>query len=357
MKYTKEYYDAILKVLENVPNVEQLKNKSVLVTGATGLICSVVADLLMSLNDKGYGIKILLAGRDSDRMKERFEARQQFVNDISENISNLYDFINYDATKGCQDSGIKADYVIHGASNADPAKISGEPVETMLANIQGLSGLIDSLDKEQLQRVLYISSSEVYGINEKQEPYKEEQLGYLDILNTRNCYPSSKRAAETMCVAYADEYGVETVIVRPGHIYGPTIKLSDSRASALFSMKAAKGENIVMKSKGEQLRSYTHVLDCASAILAVLINGENKQAYNISASQSIVTIRQMAEAFAIAGNVKIIFDVPTEAEIKTYNKMPCSALDSGKLEALGWKAEYDMESGAVQTVNMLRQRL
>lgn len=360
MKYTKEYYDAIEKVLKNVPNVEQLKNKSIVVTGATGLICSVVADLLMNLNDKGYGIKILLAGRDSERMKERFEDRlntQIVKNDISEKIVDLYDFINYDATKGCQDSGIKADYVIHGASNADPAKISGEPVETMLANIQGFSALINSLDREYLKKVLYISSSEVYGINEKQEPYKEEQLGYLDILNTRNCYPSSKRAAETMCAAYSDEYGIETVIVRPGYIYGPTIKKSDSRASALFSTKAAKGENIVMKSKGEQLRSYTHVLDCASAILAVLINGENKQAYNISAPQSIVTIRQMAEAFAKAGNVDIIFDVPTEAETKSYNKIPCSALDSSKLEALGWKAEYDMESGAVQTVNMLRQRL
>lgn len=357
MKYTKEYYDAIERVIKNVPNVEQLKNKSIVVTGATGLICSVVADLLMNLNDKGYGIKILLAGRDSERMKARFEDRRQFVNDISGNIKELYDFINYDATKGCQDSGIKADYVIHGASNADPARISGEPVETMLANIQGFSALINSLDRGYLKKVLYISSSEVYGINEKQEPYKEEQLGYLDILNTRNCYPSSKRAAETMCAAYSDEYGIETVIVRPSYIYGPTIKKSDSRASALFSTKAAKGENIVMKSKGEQLRSYTHVLDCASAILAVLINGENKQAYNISAPQSIVTIRQMAEAFAKAGNVDIIFDVPTEAETKSYNKIPCSALDSGKLEALGWKAEYDMESGAVQTVNMLRQRL
>ena len=109
MKYTNEYYNGIENVLENVPNVERLRDTTVLVTGATGLICSVVADLLMNLNDKGYGIKILLAGRDSERMKARFEDRRQFVNDISGNIKELYDFINYDATKGCQDSGIKAD--------------------------------------------------------------------------------------------------------------------------------------------------------------------------------------------------------------------------------------------------------
>ena len=215
--------------------------------------------------------------------------------------------------------------------------------------------MISALDKDVLKRVLYISSSEVYGVNETQEPYREEQLGYVDILSARSSYPSSKRAAETMCVSYAEEYGIDTVIVRPGHIYGPTIKQSDSRASALFSLKALKGEDIVMKSKGEQLRSYTHVLDCASAILTVLINGENKNAYNISASQSIVTIRRMAEAFARAGGVRIVFDTPTETETRSYNKMFCSALNSEKLEALGWRACFDMDEGAIQTLEMMKE--
>ena len=120
---------------------------------------------------------------------------------------------------------------------------------------------------------------------------------------------------------------------------------------------AAKGENIVMKSLGEQLRSYCHVLDCASAILAVLIKGENRNAYNISAKQAIVTIREMAEAFAAAGGVEIVFDVPTDAEKKSYNVMPCSALNAEKLEALGWKAAFDMKAGAEQTVRELKNML
>lgn len=347
MKNTRVYIESIKKVKKNTPEINKLKGTSILVTGATGLIGSAVCDILVNLNkEEDYSIKLFFAGRDKKALMKRFEEYEE---------GKDYFFVPYDATLSEQKNKFQADYVIHGASNADPAKISGEPVETMLANIQGLNSLISALDKDVLKRVLYISSSEVYGVNETQEPYREEQLGYVDILSARSSYPSSKRAAETLCVSYAEEYGIDTVIVRPGHIYGPTIKQSDSRASALFSLKALKGEDIVMKSKGEQLRSYTHVLDCASAILTVLINGENKNAYNISASQSIVTIRRMAEAFARAGGVRIVFDTPTETETRSYNKMFCSALNSEKLEALGWRACFDMDEGAIQTLEMMKK--
>ena len=348
MRYTDEYIKDINSVIECVPGAELLKGSGILITGATGLIGSSVADILLMLNKEyGFGMKIYLAGRKPEGITERF-------NDYEEGRD--YFFVKYDATKTVTEL-ISVDYIIHGASNADPARISTEPVETMLANFMGLNGLLAAADKTQLKRILYISSSEVYGVNKSFEPYKEDDLGYVDILSPRSSYPSSKRAAETLCIAYAEEYNVDAVIVRPGHIYGPVIKLSDSRASAQFSVKAAKGEAIVMKSLGEQLRSYCHVLDCASAILAVLIKGENRNAYNISVKQAICTIRQMAEAFAEAGGVDIVFDVPSDAEKKSFNVMPCSALNSDKLEALGWKGIYDMKTGAEHTVRLLRMIL
>ncbi len=348
MKNSLEYINDIKIVIDNIPDVEKLKGCSILVTGATGLIGSAVADILLVLNKEcGYGMKLYLAGRKVEGVAERFSDYEE---------GRDYFFVKYDATKQVTDL-IAVDYIVHGASNADPAKISSEPVETMLANIMGLNGLLAAADKDKLKRVLYISSSEVYGVNESFEPYKEENLGYVDILSPRSSYPSSKRATETLCIAYAEEYKVDAVIVRPGHIYGPLFKATDNRVQVQFSTKAAKGENIVMKSKGEQLRSYTHVLDCASAILAVLIKGENRNAYNISASQAIVTIREMAEAFAAAGGVEIVFDIPTETEVKSVSVMPCAALNSDKIEKLGWKAVFDMKSGAEQTVRELKNIL
>ena len=348
MKYTSEYLEDLRIVTENIPDCAELSGKEILITGASGLICSAAADILLLLNkERNFGMKIYLAGRDPEGILRRYSIFEE---------GRDYHFFKYDATK--QQTGlISADYIIHGAGNADPKKISSEPVETMLANIMGLNSLFEAVDRDKIKRLLYISSSEIYGVNERREPYMEEQLGYVDILNPRSSYPSSKRAAETLCIAYSEEYEIDTAIVRPGHIYGPTIKESDSRASALFSLKAARGEEIVMKSRGEQLRSYCHVLDCASAILAVLLKGEKSTAYNISNPNAIVTIREMAEAFAEAGNVKIIFDVPTDTELKSYNAMPCSALNSDRLTGLGWKAEFDMKKGAIHTVNLLRENM
>ena len=159
----------------------------------------------------------------------------------------------------------------------------------------------------------------------------------MDILNPRACYPSSKRAAETMCATYQEEYGVDFVVVRPGHIYGPTITESDSRASAQFTRLAVKGKDIVMKSAGTQLRSYTYTLDCASAIIAVLTCGGMGEAYNISNSNSIVTIREFAECMTEISGVKLIFEQSSNKEKRSYNLMDNSSLNSEKLESLGWR--------------------
>ena len=244
--------------------------------------------------------------------------------------------------------------MIHAASNAHPSAYVSEPVETILGNIIGLNNLLSAAVKSGAKKVLYFSSSEIYGEKNNNDLYHEKDYGFVDILNSRSCYPSSKRASETLCVSYGQEYNIDTVIVRPGHIYGPTSGPWDSRAAAQFARFAANGENIVMKSEGLQLRSYMHALDCASAVITVLINGESGEAYNISNPRSVVTLREMAEELAKAGNVEIIFENPTDTERKGYNMMSNSALDSSKLEALGWEGVFDMKEGAEQTIRTLR---
>lgn len=346
MVYNSTYWDDIDRVVQNIPGINELEHCSVLITGATGLICSTVAELLFYLNkERNANIKILLAGRSLERTKERFGA---FVEGTD------YFFVPYDATKDAP-LAITADYIIHGASNASPAAFRSQPVETMLSNLIGLKCLLDMAVKTQAKRLLYISSSEVYGRKESSRPYREDDYGYVDILNPRAAYPSSKHAAETLCVAYGAEYGVDTVIVRPGHIYGPSITDSDDRASAQFTRVAARGEKIVMKSPGNQLRSYCYTLDCASAILTVLLNGKEGEAYNISNRNSVVTIRELAETLARQAGVAIEFDVPTDAEKRGYNMMENSALDAERLEALGWKAEFDLQAGVEETVKHMRQ--
>ena len=79
-----------------------------------------------------------------------------------------------------------------------------------------------------------------------------------------------------MC--YAAEYGVDVVIGRPCHTYGPFFTESDNRAYAQFIRNAIAGEDIVLKSTGLQYRSWCYVVDCASALLHILLKGETGQA-------------------------------------------------------------------------------
>lgn len=346
MKFDGEYYRDLEKVSAHIPEKEKIYGSKIYITGVTGLICSAVADILLFLNKKyDAGINLLLAGRSRERVRKRFS-------DYNENAD--YFFVEYDATKSIEHQ-FETDYIIHGAGISDPDGYVRQPVETMLTNINGINELFKMAVSTGNKRVLYISSSEVYGSRDNDKPFEETDYGFVDILKQRSCYPSAKRAAETLCIAYSCEYGVDAVIARPGHIFGQMMTNTDSKASAQFAMKAAAGNDIVMKSAGTQIRSYCYGLDCASAILAILINGKCREAYNISNRNSVVTIREFAEAAAEAGGVKVIFKQPSDTEKSGYSVMTNSSLCSDKLEALGWRPCFTLKEAIHKTICGLRK--
>lgn len=355
MIYTTEYQNDLRKVLKDLPDLNLHLNaeKRILITGASGLIGSAITDLLLA---SGTGVQLYLAGRSVERMGARFSPYRE---------GEDFYFVPFDATdpEHTPLPDVSFDYCIYGAANADPAAIMNAPVETMTIAIQGLYHVLEHLrihsaGRTTRPRLLSISSSEVYGNRtdegEKATPFSETDYGYVDLLNPRACYPVAKRAAETLCISYTEQYPVDTVIVRPGHIYGPMMTAQDSHASAQFARQAAAGEPIVMKSAGTQLRSYVHALDCASAILTVLLRGESVSAYNISHEDAVVSIREMAQAFADAGGVELVMECTTEAEQKSYNLMDNSSLNADRLLALGWKPCFSMQEGAKETVRVLR---
>lgn len=346
---SKQWFDDVDVIIKFLPELNDLAGKSVLITGAAGLICSSVIDILIRFNEKHDNkIQIIAAGRWPDEMIRRFG---EYYN------KEYFTFVKYDAARTDNKFNVSADYIIHGASNAFPSMIVKEPVETMMSNFTGLLFLFDYAKRNGTRRVLYISSSEVYGLKEGAEPYREGQYGFIDLLNSRNSYSVGKRAAETLCVSYAEEYGVESVIVRPGHIYGPTASPYDNRVSSAFAYAVARGENIVMKSDGSQLRSYCYCLDCASAILKVLLNGKNIHAYNISNPDSIISIKEMALILAKSGNVELIHEVASEEERKGFNPMSNSSLDSISLQKMGWKGCFTAEKGLSHTVSILKETM
>lgn len=345
MNYTKLYCEDLIQAQIGIPNLQNLQKYKILVTGAGGMIGSAVVDLLISINDmKNAKNTIYLGARNPGKIQKRF-AKVLERKDVV--------FFPYDSMRLLQ-SGLSFDYIIHTASPANPGMYSTIPVETMVINFQGTYQLLQFACKTGCKRLLYVSSSEVYGNKMGDKPYTEKDYGFVDILNPRACYPNAKRATETLCVSFYKEYGVDSVIVRPGHIYGPTATGEDNRASSQFFRDVIEGKDIVMKSAGVQLRSYCYCVDCASAVLAVLINAEPVCAYNISNKESLLTVRQLADMIAKCAGKYVVFENPSDEEVKSYNLMNNSDLDASKLEQLGWKGIFDSYTGIRHTFEIMR---
>lgn len=342
---SKTFLEDLRTAVGSVVDIDRLKGSSVMITGASGLIGSYITDMLLYCNkEKGSDITIYALDLSEERLADRFEgAKTDKLIFIEHNVNDLPDF------------DFKVDYMIHAASNAFPAAFNNDPVGTIMSNIQGTKYLLDYCRDHGAKRMLYISSGEVYGQGDLSlDSFEESYGGYVDPTSARSCYPNSKRCAETLCVSYTKQYALETVIVRPSHTYGANATKADNRANVQFVNKAVAGEDIVLNSAGNQMRSYTYIADTASAILTVLIKGENAQAYNIADPDARTTIAGLAKTIASQTGVKVIFADPDEVQKAELTPIAKQVLNSHKLEALGWKGKYSVEDGIGHTLKILK---
>ena len=329
--------------LEQVLNFVEVSNASFLVTGASGLIGSCLIDLLMLANKKGSNNKVYALSRSRKKLESRFPDyvwNPNFVV-LEQNI--------------CQpiDDSLQFDYIFHGASNADPVSYAKYPVETMTTNILGTNNVLEYGKKHPGCKLLIMSTFEVYGYK-GQDIYIETDAGVIDFNAFRSCYPESKRSVEILSRCYHSEYNVDVRVARLSSIYGPTMAVDDSKAHAQFLKKAINGENIVLKSKGLQKRTYTYVIDAVTALMSVMFKGLAGESYNISNEKSIATIAEVADICANLAGTDVDFDIPSELEAKGFSKPQNCILDNSKLKSLGWKGLYTVKRGFGECYNILK---
>ena len=342
------YNSLLVQTISENLEWSRLRGARVMITGAAGLIGSFLTDLMMARNEHHSGqISVAACVRDLDAANKRFSV-------YSENPN--FQLVQYDITKPF--SGADGyDLILHTASNASPAQFSKDPVGTLTGLVEGAKNVLD-LARTYKARVLILSTGEIYGRGAPEDlPFREDFLGWIDVLSSRSCYPSGKRAMETLCAAYGQQYGVDSVIARPCHVYGPTATSRDNRASTQFLNDAVAGRDIVMKSQGLQLRSYLHVADCALALLYILINGAPHQAYNVASPRSVLTIADFAQKCAMTGGTRVVFEQPKELERLGYSPSQPQVLDSSKLQSLGFSARFTPDDGIQNTVDILREQL
>ena len=245
------------------------------------------------------------------------------------------------------------DYIIPAASNTHPLAYSQYPIETILINVKGAANALE-LASRCGGVVVYTSTNEVYGDALGDEVFYEDYNGRLNLSNARSCYNESKRTAESLCQSYIAEKGVNVKIARLCRIFGPTMQESDSKASSQFIKKAIAGEDIVLKSNGEQFFSYTYVADAVVGLLVVLLNGVTGVAYNVSSEKTNVRLKDFASLCAECCHKSVVFELPSEVEQKGFSIAMHAILSNERIKGIGFKPHYSISDAINRTIQILR---
>lgn len=347
--YENEYYMEDVHYVANLALPwEKLQNKSVMLSGATGLIGSFFIDVILEKNlSDDLNCTIYALGRNEEKARERFS---KFKNDI------FFNFISYDVKEKlvCDNIG-KIDYILHLAANTHPMLYSTDPIGTIVTNIVGVQNMLDFSVKHHAERFIFASSNEVYGENRGDvEFFDEDYCGYINCNTLRAGYPESKRCGEALCQAYKLQKNLNVGIARLTRSYGPTMLMSDTKAISQFIKKGIAGENIILKSAGTQYYSYTYMADAVSGLLWMLLSGENGEAYNIAEEYNDIRLKDLAHIIARMNGKEVVIEEPDAVEAAGYSKATKARLDGHKLQNLGWKPKYTIEFGLERTINILK---
>lgn len=322
-----------------------LRDANVLITGATGLIGSVLAEYLLEISrERQIKITLVLLVRNPAGLSGKLlrEAEKGNVKVISGDVRCLPEIEG------------EIDYIVHGAGITESRKMVEKPVEVIRTNLDGTVGMLELARKKKVKGMVYLSSMEVYGFTEREELLTEDKVQYLNPLELRSSYPESKRMSENLCVAYADEYHVPVKIIRLAQTFGYGVKPEDTRVFAEFARCARDSRNIRLMTDGKSRRMYLDTKDASSAILTVLLKGAAGEAYNAANKDTYCSIREMAEIVAseiAGGRIRVEID-RQEGGGKKYPPTHRLMLDVSKLEALGWKPETGLRQ---MYVEMLRE--
>ena len=310
---------------------DELKGKTILITGATGLIgYTLVHALLYANRQRHLNMQVLAVVRDLARAKERFstvsgDSALSFV------IGNVEHFPEINGP---------IDYIVHGASQTASKAFVDQPVETILTALKGTENLLELARNKAVSGMVYLSSMEVYGYPAKGHKVTEDEIGSLTPLDVRNSYPISKIQCESLCYAYAKEYGVPVMSARLTQTFGPGVNYKDGRVFAEFARCVVEKRDIVLKTKGETERCYLYTADAVTAILTILLKGEAGQAYNVANESTYCSIAEMAEEIARDGDIKVRFDIQDESK-NGYLKTLFMDMDTSLLQRMQWHAGID----------------
>jgi len=322
----------------------ELAGKTILVTGASGMLPAYMVETLLYLNEKDDRTKTKVIGlaRNKERALARF-AHYKNRDDLELLIQDVCDIVSIET---------KIDYIIHAASQASPKYYGNDPVGTLSPNVLGTYNLLSLARHKRTRGFLFFSSGAVYGQVRPKTLIKEDAYGYIDPLDPSSCYAESKRMGETMCASWFRQYGVPAKIVRPFHTYGPGIRLDDGRVFADFVADIVQNRDIVIRGSGSAVRSFCYLSDAVAGFFTVLLKGKPGEAYNVGNDQTEISIRSLAELLvALFPEKGLEVRLEERSASIEYQETPTvrACPDISKIRGLGWKPEISLEQGFLRT--------
>lgn len=335
------YEDCLQIIKDN--DVEKLRDKSFLITGASGMLGSYIVNVLRVLNSEyNMNIKLILNVLDKKFLSDEV-LNEKNVTIIEQNVCEPFKIDG------------PVDYIVHAASPASPKIMKDYPFETNAANTIGTYNTLILAKEKNASGYLFVSSREIYGEPmDGQDVFTEDGLlGQVNPLVPRNGYAEGKKAAENMCVGMKEEYGINTKVVRLAHTYGPGMSINDGRVQADFLNNVINKQDIIMKSDGSSIRTYTYVSDSVNGIFKVLLSSKDI-VYNISDDQE-VSIKDLANILvSLSENSKLVMQID-DTLAKGSASFKKGILSNEKIKKeLNWYPKYDIKEGFRRTIEYLK---
>lgn len=313
---------------------EYFRNKTILITGATGRIGMYLVEALLKADiDRNLNLRVIAVARSKEKLKKVFGGTLDLPN-ISVIVQDIETPLETEA---------RVDYIMHTAGAASPSDFTSGPVDTLWGHLAGTRNVLELAKKKKTEKILYVSTVETYGEWKAEEGIREEDMGVMRHAVARACYPEAKRMCETMLAAYKAQYDIDYVGVRLCHTFGPGISLEDGRSFASFIKCALEKKDIVLFSDGSAARTYTYVADAVGAMFLAFTKG-NDDYYNIANLNNLITIRDLADLIARldkTGTTKVRYS--DEATKLAYLPFHLGIMNVDRIMDIGWEPKVDLE--------------
>lgn len=335
--------------------INKLSNSTILITGCAGFLGFYYMNFFYYHREKLNLKKVIALDNfmlgypkwiEQMKLDDKFEIEKFDI--ITDDISSI-------------EGADSADYVIHMASIASPIFYRKYPIETLDANIWGLRSLLDYYRDKSIKGFLFYSSSEYYGDPSPDAvPTDEEYRGNVSATGPRACYDEAKRFGETMCMLYAQKYGMPIGVARPFNNYGPGMKINDKRVPADFAQNVVENKDIVILSNGSPSRTFCYIADAINGYLKIMLLGAYNY-FNIGIETPEITVLELAriyqkngkEVFGYSGNVT--YATSEDTEYLTNNpQRRCPNINKART-ILGYEPEIHVEDGVKRFLSFIKE--